>query len=70
MNNKNPIGLNQKNSEQITYALNILLADHQIFYQNLRAFHWLMLGVIPLHTYENYLGSSTLSAVSSVRSGN
>ena len=29
-----------KNSEQISERLNLLLADYQIFYQNLRGFHW------------------------------
>lgn len=102
MNNENPIGLNQKNSDQVIDVLNVLLADHQIYYQNLRAFHWLiigknffqlhekfeelyngaaenidelaerilMLGGIPLHTYENYLESATLSSISNVRDGN
>ncbi len=102
MNNENPIGLNQKNSDQIIDVLNVLLADHQIYYQNLRAFHWLivgenffqlhekfeelyneaaanidelaerilMLGGIPLHTYDNYLGSATINAVANIRSGN
>lgn len=102
MNSKNQIGLNQKNSDQIIDVLNVLLADHQIYYQNLRAFHWLiigknffqlhekfeelyndaaenidelaerilMLGGIPLHTYEKYLESATLSSISNVRDGN
>lgn len=102
MNNENPIGLNQKNSDQIIDVLNVLLADHQIYYQNLRAFHWLiigknffqlhekfeelyneaaenvdelaerilMLGGVPLHSYENYLGNANLSSISNVRNGN
>ena len=29
-----------------------------------------MLGGIPLHTYDNYLGSATINAVANIRSGN
>jgi len=54
MNSENPIGLNQQNSDQIIEVLNILLADHQIYYQNLRAFHWLILGKTFFQLHEKY----------------
>lgn len=34
------IGLNQEKSEQLAEKLNSLLADYQIFYMNVRGFHW------------------------------
>lgn len=36
----NSIGLDQKKSGKITKELNQLLADYQVFYMNLRGFHW------------------------------
>ncbi len=44
MENKNIVGLEVEESNKITEALNKLLANHQIYYQNLRGFHWLILG--------------------------
>ena len=37
---KNRIGLDQKKSEVLSKELNSLLADYQVFYQNLRGLHW------------------------------
>jgi len=34
------LGLNQKNSTELVNELNTLLANYQLFYQNLRGFHW------------------------------
>ena len=36
----NSIGLNQNETKQIASDLNILLANFQIYYQNLRGIHW------------------------------
>jgi len=36
----NRIGLNTKQSNSLVTELNILLANYQLFYQNLRGFHW------------------------------
>ena len=36
----NSIGLNQKETKQIASDLNVLLANFQIYYQNLRGIHW------------------------------
>jgi starvation-inducible DNA-binding protein len=37
---KNSIGLDLDKSQKIAKMLNDLLANYQIFYQNLRGFHW------------------------------
>jgi len=37
---KNLIGLNQKEADSLANKLNLLLADYQLYYQNLRGFHW------------------------------
>jgi starvation-inducible DNA-binding protein len=37
---KNLIGIDLKKSEQLVNNLNDLLANYQMFYQNLRGFHW------------------------------
>ena len=37
---KNQIGINQEKAEELQNALNILLANFQMYYQNLRGFHW------------------------------
>lgn len=37
---KNFIGINKEKAEQLTTKLNDLLANYQIYYQNLRGFHW------------------------------
>ncbi len=34
------IGLDVKKSKKLAEKLNILLANYQVFYQNLRGFHW------------------------------
>lgn len=36
----NNIGLDINKSKKLAEKLNILLADYQVFYQNLRGFHW------------------------------
>ncbi|MFM1876558.1 MAG: hypothetical protein RL266_2295 [Bacteroidota bacterium] len=36
----NHIGLNENQSNQLANELNTLLANYQMFYQNLRGFHW------------------------------
>ena len=44
MKNQNIIGLDVEKSKSVAEQLNQLLAGHQIYYQNLRGFHWLILG--------------------------
>lgn len=34
------IGLNKEKADKLSEKLNLLLADYQVFYQNLRGFHW------------------------------
>ncbi|MCX7736349.1 MAG: DNA starvation/stationary phase protection protein [Candidatus Kapabacteria bacterium] len=36
----NRIGLDAQKSKKLAEKLNILLANYQVFYQNLRGFHW------------------------------
>jgi starvation-inducible DNA-binding protein len=40
MNTTNAIGLQQSESNTVATALNVLLANYQLHYQNLRALHW------------------------------
>ncbi len=54
MENKNIIGLEVENSNKVAEALNELLANHQIYYQNLRGFHWLILGKNFFQLHEKY----------------
>lgn len=37
---KNLIGIEEEKAKVLTQKLNVLLADYQLFYQNLRGFHW------------------------------
>ncbi len=39
-NLENTIGLNKVESKDLVNKLNVLLANYQVFYQNLRGFHW------------------------------
>lgn len=44
MENTNNIGLDKKASQTTAMALNDLLSNYQIFYMNLRGFHWNITG--------------------------
>lgn len=37
---KNLVGIDKKKAERLILELNTLLADYEIFYQNLRGLHW------------------------------
>ncbi len=37
---KNSIGLSEQQSDRLVKELNLLLANYQLYYQNLRGFHW------------------------------
>ncbi len=37
---KNLIGIDKNKAEELSNRLNQLLADYQVFYQNLRGLHW------------------------------
>jgi starvation-inducible DNA-binding protein len=37
---KNLIGIDQEKATELNLKLNVLLADYQMFYQNLRGLHW------------------------------
>ena len=95
------IGMNQDYKLDVTKELNMLLADFQIHYMNLRGLHWnikgrnffllhekfeelynktnevvdeiaeriLTLGRTPLHTFEDYLESKTISIIKNISNG-
>ncbi|GHA98418.1 Dps family protein [Modicisalibacter luteus] len=57
MTDTNAIGLNQGNASQLADKLNTLLANYQIFYMNVRGYHWNVKGhqFFELHTkFEEY----------------
>src|SRR5690554_5532026 len=98
---KNLVGIERKKAEKLVVELNILLADYEIFYQNLRGLHWnikgkeffelhskfeelyddafikideiaeriLTLEGEPLHTYTDYLKTSSIKEEKSVTNG-
>ncbi|BDD04176.1 Dps family protein [Aureibacter tunicatorum] len=41
---KNIIGLDSVKAKELTQSLNDLLANYQLYYQNLRSFHWNVVG--------------------------
>lgn len=40
MTNSNMIGMQESVAANISEKLNVLLSDYQVYYQNLRGFHW------------------------------
>ncbi len=42
--NKNAIGLNEEYAQKLADKLNVLLANYQLFYINVRGFHWNITG--------------------------
>ena len=101
VNMKNLIGIDKNKAKKLTEILNKLLADYEIFYQNLRGFHWnikgreffelhvkfeelyndlllkideiaeriLTLGRIPMHTYTDYLKTSSIKEENNITNG-
>ncbi|MCW3786038.1 Dps family protein [Plebeiibacterium sediminum] len=60
---KNLIGLDQDKVQVLAQKLNLLLANYQLFYQNLRGFHWNIKGkdFFELHTkFEEYYDDAVL----------
>ncbi len=45
MTTKNTIGLNTRSAEKLAGELNNLLATYQVFYMNVRGYHWNIKGV-------------------------
>ncbi len=98
---KNLIGLEQEKVKVLADKLNILLANYQLFYQNLRGFHWnikgrdffelhakfeeyyddavlkidevaeriLTLESEPLHTFSDYLTTSSIKESKGINNG-
>lgn len=54
MQELNKIGLDQQGAEEIAVQLNALLANYQVFYQNLRAVHWNVKGVGFFELHEKF----------------
>jgi starvation-inducible DNA-binding protein len=101
VNMKNLIGIDKNKAKKLTEILNKLLADYEIFYQNLRGFHWnikgreffelhvkfeelyndafikideiaeriLTLEGIPMHTYTDYLKTSSIKEENNITNG-
>lgn len=95
------LGLETKDTKIVVQKLNELLANYQVFYMNVRGFHWnitgqkffelhakfeelyndllvkideiaeriLTLGYTPLHTYSDYLASTTVKEAKDVSDG-
>lgn len=60
---KNLIGLDKDKAQKLTVELNDLLANYQMFYQNLRGFHWNIKGkeFFELHVkFEEYYDDAVL----------
>jgi len=60
---KNSIGINIENANQLSDKLNVLLADYQLFYQNLRGLHWNIKGraFFELHVkFEEYYDDAVI----------
>jgi len=60
----NDIGLKIKDSKELATKLNELLANYQIYYQNLRNFHWNVSGpnFFELHAkFEELYNAATLA---------
>lgn len=51
---KNLIGINKEKASHLNEQLNDLLANYQLFYQNLRAFHWNISGERFFELHEKY----------------
>lgn len=61
---KNAIGIDKKKVKKITDGLNNLLANYQLYYQNIRGFHWNLKGndFFTLHIkYEELYTAAQLS---------
>ncbi|PHS63992.1 MAG: DNA starvation/stationary phase protection protein [Flavobacterium sp.] len=60
---KNSIGINKDKSNELSNQLNILLADYQLFYQNVRGLHWNIKGreFFELHLkFEEYYDNAVI----------
>lgn len=60
---KNLIGIEIKKATELSHKLNQLLADYQVFYQNLRGFHWNIKGkeFFELHLkFEEYYNDAVI----------
>lgn len=68
MSDTNAIGLNESSAGQLAEKLNALLANYQIFYMNVRGYHWNVKGpqFFELHTKFEELYTDLLTKVDEV----
>ncbi|MCC5882687.1 MAG: DNA starvation/stationary phase protection protein [Halomonas sp.] len=68
MSDTNAIGLNESSASQLAEKLNALLANYQIFYMNVRGYHWNVKGpqFFELHTKFEELYTDLLTKVDEV----
>src|SRR5690606_37189846 len=50
----NLVGIDRSKAEKIVIELNVLLADYEVFYQNLRGLHWKIKGKEFLELHEKF----------------
>ncbi len=68
MKDQNTIGIKEKSAATLAEKLNVLLANYQIYYQNLRGFHWNIQGrqFFTLHAKFEELYNDTLVIIDDV----
>ncbi|UYG07448.1 Dps family protein [Halomonas sp. M4R1S46] len=68
MSDTNSIGLHESSASQLAERLNVLLANYQIFYMNVRGYHWNVKGhdFFQLHTKFEELYTDLLMKVDEV----
>ncbi|WP_129140425.1 Dps family protein [Modicisalibacter coralii] len=68
MSDTNAIGLHQSSANQLAEQLNTLLANYQIFYMNVRGYHWNVKGqqFFELHTKFEELYTDLLTKIDEV----
>ena len=68
---KNQIGLNAEKAQELSDKLNDLLANYQMFYQNLRGFHWNIKGkeFFELHVKFEELYTEALTNIDEIDAG-
>lgn len=68
MTDTNAIGLHESNASQLADKLNALLANYQVFYMNVRGYHWNVKGqqFFELHTKFEELYTDLLTKVDEV----
>jgi len=68
MKDQNTIGIKEETAASLAEKLNVLLSDYQVYYQNLRGFHWNIQGrqFFTLHAKFEELYNDTLTIIDDV----